>query len=366
MKKMKNTKSSVEFKMQKQINNVSNFENVYNDVSLIIQQAKDTAYKAVNVSLLKRNWLLGKRIVEEELKENRSENYGQEIIINLSKRLSAQFGKGFEKANLYRFVQFYKMYPNIFSSPMRQSFLSWTHYLVLMQVINDKAREWYEKEAINGSWSVRALQRNVDTQYYDRMLISHGSEVVRKEMIDNADKFKDNKKLEFVKNPLVLEFLEISENNSFNERKIEKAIIDHIQNFLMEMGKGYCFVGRQKRIHTDHEDYYIDLVFFNYVLNCFVLIDIKRGKITHQDVGQMDMYVRMFDELIKEENHNPTLGIVLCDETDSNIARYSLLKGNEQLFATKYKLCLPSEEELKKEIENQKTMFLLQHQNKKK
>ena len=341
----------------------TNFETIYNDVSTIIKEARETAYRAVDIALLKRNWLLGKRIAEEELKDTRIENYGQEIIKKLSKRLSLEFGKGFEQRNLYRFVQFYKMYPNILPSLMTQSFLSWTHYIILTQVISDKARKWYEEEAIKGSWSVRALQRNVNTNMFDRMLITHGGEATRNELEKNANKYAD-RKLEFVKNPLILEFLEIPENNEYNESKIEKAIISHIQNFLLEMGKGYCFVGRQVRIHADPDNYYVDLVFFNYILNCFVLVDIKRGKITHQDVGQMDMYVRMYDELVKEDFHNPTLGIVLCDETNANIAKYSILNGNEQLFATKYKLCLPSEEELKREIENQKLMFHLQHKEK--
>lgn len=356
---MKNTNNEL-LQQNGELTATSNFETIYKDVSTIIIEARDTAYKAVDIALLRRNWLLGKRIAEEELKDTRIENYGLEIIKKLSKHLSLEFGKGFEQRNLYRFVQFYRMYPNNLPSAMTQSFLSWTHYVILMQVISDKARKWYEEEAIKGSWSVRALQRNINTNMYDRMLITHGSDVIRNEIDDNAKKLAV-KKLEFVKNPMILEFLGIQEDNSYNEKDVEKAIINHIQKFLLEMGKGYCFVGRQVRIHADHDDYYVDLVFFNYIINCFVLIDIKRGKITHQDVGQMDMYVRMYDELIKEDFHNPTLGIVLCDETDINIAKYSFLNGNEQLFATKYKLCLPSEEELKNEIENQKLMFKLQH-----
>ena len=336
--------------------------NIFDDVSSMVKQATDITYKAVNVLLIQRNWFLGKRIAEEELGDSRSENYGKEIIIELSKKLTQEFGKGFDRANLYRFVQFYKTYPDIFSSVMRQSFLSWTHYLILLQVYSKEAREWYEQEAIAGFWSVRTLQRNVGSDYYHRMLLSQQKELVKEEMLKISEPLQE-KKLEFVKNPMVLEFLGIPENNSYNETDLEKAIIDHLQKFLMELGKGYAFIGRQVRIHTEKEEYFIDLVFFNYILNCFVLIDLKTKKITHQDVGQMDMYVRMYDELIKEKNHNPTLGIVLCDETDEDIAKYSVLKGNEQLFASKYTLYLPTEEELKAEIENQKAMYYMQHKN---
>lgn len=333
---------------------------IYEDVSSIVKQATDVAYKSVNVLLIQRNWLLGKRIVEEELSEKRSENYGKEIIIELSKMLTKEYGRGFEERNLYRFVQFYKTYPDILSSLMSKSFLSWTHYLVLLRVFSKEAREWYEKEAIAGSWSVRTLQRNVGSDYYHRMLLSQKKELVKEEMLEITEPLQE-KKLEFVKNPVVLEFLGIPENNDYNETDLEKSIINHLQKFLMELGKGYAFIGRQVRIHTEKEDYFIDLVFFNYILNCFVLIDLKVKKITHQDVGQMDMYVRMYDELIKEKIHGPTLGIVLCGETDDDIAKYSVLKGNEQLFASKYTLCLPTEEELKAEIENQKAMYYLQH-----
>ena len=350
--------------MKKELINYENTDSILSDVSNIIKQAQNIAYRSVNVVLLERNWLLGKRIAEEELKETRQENYGKEIIINLSKQLTAKYGKGFETRNLYRFVQFYKMYPEILPSLMTQSFLSWTHYTVLLNIFNKDAREWYEKEAIAGSWSVRTLQNNVYTQAYDRVLLTHNKELVEKDLISKVDPEKE-KRLEFVKNPVILDFLGIADTTNYTESDIEKAIITHIQSFLLEMGKGYCFVGRQARIHTEKHDYFIDLVFFNYILNCFVLVDIKKGRITHQDVGQMDMYVRMFDELIKEPTHNPTLGMVLCDETDEDIARYSILKGNEQLFATKYKMCLPAEEELKAEIESQKTMYYLQHKRKK-
>ena len=210
---------------------------------------------------------------------------------------------------------------------------------------------------------MRTLQRNINTQYYYRILQSQHKELVEREMLEKTSGFQ-NDKLEFVKNPVIAEFLGLSSNTDFTETDLETSIISNIQKFLMEMGKGYAFVARQQHIKTEKEDYFIDLVFYNYILKCFILIDLKTGKITHQDVGQMDMYIRMYDELKKGTDDNPTLGIVLCTETDEDIARYSVLHGNEQLFASKYKLYLPTEEELRKEIEIQKTMFYLQQKEK--
>ena len=229
----------------------------------------------------------------------------------------------------------------------------------MLQVNDATARKWYENEAINQGWSVRTLQRNISSQYYYRKLNSSTPELVEKEMINLTSEYQD--KLEFIKNPVIAEFLNMQQDTRFLESDLEQSIIDNLQKFLMEMGKGYAFVARQQHIHTEKEDYYIDLVFYNYILKCFVLIDLKTKKITHQDVGQMDMYVRMYDELKKDDSDNPTLGIVLCSDTDEDIARYSVLHDNEHLFMSKYKLYLPTEEELKAEIENQKTMFYLQH-----
>ena len=238
--------------------------------------------------------------------------------------------------------------------------LSWSHYKLLLQVTDADARAWYEKEAYEQTWSVRTLQRNINTQYYDRLVMSKDKQPVINEMKEKTALLQQEK-ASFVKNPYILEFLGLPEEPSITESKLESAIINYLQKFLMELGKGYAFVARQQHIHTEKEDYYIDLVFFNYILNCFVLIDLKIGKITHQDVGQMDMYVRMYDELKKKPEHNPTLGIVLCSETDEDIARYSVLKGNEQLFASKYRLCLPTDEQLRAEIEAQKEIFYMQH-----
>ncbi len=359
----------------------------YNDLSSIIESSRKSAYQMVDRILVIRNWLLGKRIAEEELSGTHADRYGEKIVSELAKTLTEQYGKGFDQRSLYRYVQFYNTYPKIVASvkplssntenqkivasPRPLSFLgveavvctekllSWTHYKALLQVTDPDARRWYEKEAYEQTWSVRTLQRNISTQYYDRMLLSHNSKAVENEMKQLTSEYQG--KLEFIRNPVIAEFLGMQEDTSYLESDLEQAIIGNLQRFLMELGKGYAFVARQQHIHTEKQDYYIDLVFYNYILQCFVLIDLKIGKITHQDVGQMDMYVRMYDELKRGENHNPTLGIVLCSETDEDIARYSVLHGNEQLFAAKYRLCLPTEEQLRAEIETQKGIFYLQH-----
>jgi len=338
-----------------------NTADILQDMRKIIEASRKTAYQAVNVALLRRNWLLGKRIAEEELKGNGRAEYGLEIIKKLSKELTGEYGKGFTKTNLYTFYQFYKTFPEIFHSVSGKSgaLLTWTHYRTLLQVKDDKARAWYEKEAMEQTWAVRTLQRNIESQYYYRLVLSQNKEPVTTEMEKLTSVYQKDK-LEYLKNPVVAEFLGLSSNIDVTETQLEAAILSNLQKFLMEMGKGYAFVARQQHIHTEKQDYYIDLVFYNFILKCFVLIDLKTGKITHQDVGQMDMYIRMYDELKRSEGDNPTLGIVLCSETDEDIARYSVMHGSEQLFASKYKLYLPTEEELRKEIEAQKAIFFLQ------
>lgn len=331
----------------------------------IIESSRNNAYKAVNMALIQRNWLIGYRIAEEELKGESRAEYGASVIKKLSDNLQTIYGKGFTKSNLYSFYSFYKAYPKIFQtlSGKFESVLSWSHYLILLQVQDEHARKWYEKEANAQMWSVRTLQRNVSSQYYYRILKSQNPEHVKKEMKALTQQYQIDK-LEFIKNPMIAEFLGMSVDGSFTETELEKSIIANIQKFLMELGKGYAFVARQQHIKTEKEDYYIDLVFYNYILKCFVLIDLKTNKITHQDVRQMDMYIRMYDELKRHEGDNPTIGIVLCSDTDEDIARYSVLHGNEQLFASKYKLYLPTEEELRAEIETQKAMFYLQQKEK--
>lgn len=340
-------------------------DDILKDMREIIESSQKAAYQAVNTTLVQRNWLLGYRIASEEMQGRDRAKYGAEIIKKLAKELSEEYGKGFTKTNLYSFYSFYKCFPEIFHSLSGKSggLLSWTHYRILLQVKDEKARAWYEKEATGQSWSVRTLQRNISSQYYYRMLQTQKQELVEKEMKKMTAEYQ-NDKLEFIKNPVVAEFLGLASNTDFTESDLEKSILTNLQKFLMELGKGYAFVARQQHIHTEKQEYFIDLVFYNYILKCFVLIDLKTKKITHQDVGQMDMYIRMYDELKCSEGDNPTIGIVLCSDTDEDIARYSVLHGNEQLFASKYKLYLPTEEELRAEIETQKTMFYLQQKEK--
>lgn len=358
--------------------NKREWDDLYADLSKIISGARKRAYQTVDYVLVLRNWMIGKRISEEELKGERSERYGMQIIDEVSKKLTREQGKGFDRRSLYRYVQFYRYFPEIVpaaaaqssdndineivAAPMAQSeILPWTSYRALLQVKDERARNWYAREAYGEAWSSRTLQRNISSQYYYRVLKTQDPVGVKKEMQEITAPYQD--KLEYMKNPIIAEFLGMEQAMDYHESDLETAIINNLQKFLMELGKGYAFVARQQHIHTEKEDYYIDLVFYNYILKCFVLIDLKTRKITHQDVGQMDMYIRMYDEMKKRLDDNPTLGILLCSDTDEDIARYSVMHGNEQLFASKYKLYLPSEQELREEIEEQKYFFKIQQQN---
>ena len=336
-------------------------DSLYTQASAVIEQARETAYRQVNEALVKRNWELGKLIAEEELNGLDRAVYGAALIKGLSKRLTAVYGKGFTKTNLYNFTNFYKMFPNIFHALRGKSLhlLSWTHYRTLLQELNRDAREWYERETSEQNWSTRTLQRNISSQYYHRMLASQCKDLVEKEMLELTAPLQHPDPTEFIKNPVVGEFLGFTADSSYRESDLEQSIIDNLKKFLLEMGKGFAFVARQQHIHTEKEDNYIDLVFYNYILKCFVLIDLKTSKIRHQDVGQMDMYVRMYDELKRGKDDNPTIGILLCDDTDEDIARYSVLHDNDHLFASKYMLYLPTPEQLRAEIERQKAIYFL-------
>ena len=343
-------------------------DQLFNKAVEIIETARNNTYRQINENLVRRNWDLGKLISEEEIQgRDRTELYGLEVIKSLAKRLTLRYGKGFTKTNLYSFTNFYKMFPNIFHTTCGKSFqlLSWSHYRTLLQVLDDAGRDWYEQEAFQQGWSVKTLQRNISSQYYFRLLSSQKKDLVEKEMMEITQHLQSNDPTDFIKNPVIGEFLGFTADSSFRESELEQAIIDNLEKFLLEMGKGFAFVARQQHIHTEKEDYFIDLVFYNYILKAFVLVDLKTSKITHQDVGQMDMYVRMYDELKRGEGDNSTIGILLCAETDEDIARYSILHDNDHLFASKYMPYLPTPEQLRREIERQKEIFFLQQKEKK-
>ncbi len=349
-------------KQDVEILKTDNTDDILKDVQNIIEQTRNYAYQAVNAAMLQRNWLLGKRIADEELQgENRAE-YGKEIIKRLADYLTNLYGKGFTKSNLYQFVQFYKFFPEIFHSLRGKSqILSWTHFRELLTVCDETARHWYMQEAAKEMWSVRTLHRNISSQYYYRLLQSQAKNVVIDEMKKITAPMQGDK-FEFIKNPVVAEFLGLAQNTKFSETELESAIITHLQKFIMELGKGYAFVARQQHIRTDMGDFYIDLVFYNYILKCFMLVDLKTEQISHQDVGQMDMYIRMYDELKRTEGDNPTIGLILCSRTSEDMARYSMLKDNDRLFQAKYLTFLPTKEELSNEIERQKMIFRLQQE----
>ena len=304
--------------------------------------------------MIETYWHIGQRIVEEEQQGKERAEYGEHIIEKLSEQLTYRYGKGFSKRYLAYFRQFYLTINDIQILQTRLQNLTWSHIHRVLSLEDSVAIRWYLESASAEMWSVRTLDRNIATQYYERHFIQPSLPMSETEP----------NKYELLKNPVVAEFLGFKEDASFSEEELESAIISHLQDFLMEMGRGFAFMGRQQLIRTDTQDYFIDLVFYNVVLKCYVLIDLKIGTITHQDVGQMDMYVRMYDEMKRTEGDNPTIGIVLCSETSKDIARYSILKGNEQLFAAKYKTFLPTEEQLRTEIERQKQLFMLQQENK--
>lgn len=335
------------------------------DVKSILDAARSQAASSVNTAMLNAYWKIGERIVLEEQRGKLRAEYGTASLNELSKQLTLELGKGFSPRNLRNYRQFFILFPDWVIWNARVPNLTWTHIRAILRVTDKNAREWYLTEASSQMWSSRTPDRNVSTQYYHRLLASSNSEEVKKEMeIKTSGKEYGNlSPAMFLKSPYVTEFLGISKDRKYTERELESALIDHLQQFIMELGKGFAFVERQQHIVTETDDYYIDLVFYNYILKCFVLIDLKTNKITHQDVGQMDMYVRMYDDLKRTEGDNPTLGIVLCSETDQDIAKYSILNGNKQLFASKYLTILPSEQELRQEIENQKALFYLQHKD---
>lgn len=326
------------------------------EIKEILLQARQKTYQAINSAMVEAYWNIGKKIVVEEQNGKERASYGSEIIKNLSKELTLEFGKGFSERSLREYRQFYFLLPNFEIQRTVFANLNWSHFQRVLRISNEEARNYYLKEAAANTWSVRSLDRNISTLYYQRLLSSQNKEVVENEMNENTE---NSNKLDFIKNPAVLEFLNLPANYSYTEQELEKALIDNIQKFILELGKGFAFVERQQLIRTETSDFYIDLVFYNFILKCFVIIELKTNKITHQDIGQLDMYVKMYDDLKKQESDNPTIGILLCTETDKTIAKYSVLNQNQQLFATKYLPYLPTEQELIDEIEREKIKIKL-------
>ena len=341
-------------------NDIVNYQDVITDIKGIITSGREVAYNAANKAMVLTYWHIGKRIVEQEQAGKERAKYGQALIEALADELTKEYGRSVSKRNLQYFRTFYLAFPDeqIVNTCVHN--LNWSHFRALLRVPDENARLWYMNEAANESWSVRTLDRNISTQYYYRLMQSPKKDAVMNEMLQKTAEDQRNK-FELIKSPIVAEFLGFKNEDSYIENDLESAILTHIRDFLMEMGKGFAFVARQQHIVTETEDYFIDLVFYNIELKCYVLIDLKMGKITHQDVGQIDMYVRMYDELKCKEGDNPTLGILLCAETDEDIARYSVLHDNDRLFMSKYLTYLPTKEQLKAEIERQKEIFYMQH-----
>ena len=328
--------------------------NYINEIKKILKNARQKAYTAVNSAMVEAYWEIGRRIVEEEQNGKERAEYGKEILQNLSKELTEEFGKGYSYRTLREIRQFYLMFSDFEKWRTVSAKLTWSHFQKVLRVSDEKARIFYLTEAAENMWSVRTLDRNISTLYYNRIVASIDKKIVENEMKEKTKKLQAE---EFIKNPVVLEFLDLPTNMSYTESQLEKALTDDIQKFMMELGKGFAFVERQQHIRTENSDFYIDLVFYNYILKCFVIVELKTEKLTHQDIGQLDMYVRMYDDLKKQENDNPTIGLLLCTETDGTIIKYSVLNDNKNLFASKYVNYLPSEEELINEIERQKTLF---------
>ncbi len=322
----------------------------YEQIRSILETARNQAYSAANSAMVQAYWSIGKSIVEQQGKSERAE-YGRQLLQELSKQLTHDFGKGFTASNLRNMRQFYLTFSNCYAL---RSNLSWTHYRMLMRVENEKARNFYLEECEKANWSTRQLERQINSFFYERLLSSRDKEAVGKEIhsLEPAKKPED-----VIHDPYVLEFLGMKQSADFYEKDLERALIGELQNFVLELGRGFSFVARQKHINLDGEHFYIDLVFYNYILKCFVLIDLKTGKLTHQDIGQMDSYIRIFDELQKGEDDNPTIGIILCSEKNEAIAKYSVLNDGKQLFASKYQLTLPTAEELERYIENERRKY---------
>lgn len=338
------------------MNNNSLPDRFISDICSIIEQGRRQAYVAAGQAAIATYWNVGRRIVEEEQNGVNRAEYGTNLIPMLADRLKNDYGDGYGRRNLAYYRQFYLMFSDLEILHTRVQNLTWSHIRRILSVTSPQAREWYLTAAADEMWSVRELDRNISTQYFERRLAeqlpANANELVRSEEQDP---------LEYLKNPVVAEFMGFRRDTVYSETELEQALIGNLEKFILELGRGFAFVERQQHIVTDTADFYIDLVFYNYKMKRFVIFELKTHKLSHQDIGQLDMYVRMYDDLIKEDNDQPTIGVLLCTDTDNTIARYSVLHDNDNLFAAKYMTYMPTEDELRREIEQQKQFFLEQH-----
>lgn len=328
----------------------------------LLNQGRKQVFQAVNAAMVQTYWEIGRLIVEDEQQGQARAEYGKGVLKTLSTALTNEFGKGFDVRNLSNMRSFYQAYP-IWNAVRTE--LSWTHYRTLLKVENEQARQWYINEAIQQAWSARALERQIGVLYYERLLATQAKQQDIQPVLAEGQQKTTELALtakDYLRDPYIFDFLGLP-STPLQESELEQALIDNLQQFLLELGKGFAFVERQQRISTDDGDYYIDLVFYNFHLKCFLLIDLKMHKLTHQDVGQMDMYVRMYEEKKRRSDDNPTIGLILCTENNHTVAKYSVLNDSEQLFASKYMLELPSEEELRLQLEKERQHLLAQQQN---
>ncbi|MGB2840997.1 MAG: PDDEXK nuclease domain-containing protein [Halobacteriota archaeon] len=332
----------------------SSIDTTYQNIKAILEKARSTAYRAVNFAMVQAYWVVGRIIVEEEQKGEARAEYGKGLIKELSIRLTKDYGRGFDESNLRNMRFFYHTFQNC--DALRHE-LSWTHYRLLLRIEKGEARNFYMLESVKNNWSTRELERQINSLLYERLALSKDREKVL-ELSTEGQVIQEPK--DIIKDPYVLEFLDLKGSRNFLEKDLEHALIDELQAFLLELGKGFSFVARQGRITVDGDHYYIDLVFYNFILKCFVLIDLKVGKLTHQDIGQMDFYVRYFEKEEKVDCDNPTIGLILCSDKNETMVRYTLLEDSKQIFASKYKLYLPTEEELKAELEREREMLELE------
>ena len=321
---------------------------IYSEIKETLLLSRNQAYSAVNYAMIQAYWHIGRIIIEHEQNGSLRAEYGKSVLQEVSERLQKEFGAGFSVRNLQQMRKFYVLFPN--TNALRSQ-LTWTHYRALLRVENDAARKWYEEECVRSGWSSRQLERQISTLYYDRLLASRDKAAVVAEANELIGPLAAEN---YIKDPYVLDFLDLKNYPALRESDLEQALIDKLQDFLLELGRGFCFIARQKLMRYEDEDFYLDLVFYHSILKCHVLIDLKIGKLTHGDVGQMDSYIRMFDALYKNDDDNPTIGIILCSQKNEAIVKYSVLNDAKQVFASKYQLTLPSAKELQREMEEER------------